>query len=84
MQDRPGRSFGLNITNAQRTTPTPTIEVPPQKRRKLEGEFEDIEGSAQALEVLLRLAEAIEKQTTVLLQICKAVENQARTVHEHK
>jgi hypothetical protein len=52
----------------------PATEVSPQKRRKLGRAVEGIGGSVQSLEVLLMVAKAIEKQTTVLRQICHAVE----------
>lgn len=68
------RSFGLDITNAQCTAQMPATKVPPQKRRKLGREVEGTGSSVQSLEVLLKVAEAIEKQTAVLRQICNAVE----------
>ncbi|KAG1808226.1 uncharacterized protein BJ212DRAFT_1303105 [Suillus subaureus] len=69
------RSFGLDITNAQCTAPMPATEILLRKRRKLGRGVEGMGGSVQSLKVLMKVAEAIEKQTTVLQQICNAVKS---------
>ncbi|KAG1741752.1 uncharacterized protein EDB91DRAFT_1081564 [Suillus paluster] len=74
-QNSDQRSFGLDITNAQCTAPMPATKVQPQKCRKLGRAVEGMGSSVQSLEVLLKVAEAIEKQTTVLQQICNAVKS---------
>ncbi|KAG1811519.1 uncharacterized protein BJ212DRAFT_1302018 [Suillus subaureus] len=74
-QDSDQRSFGLDITNAQCTAPMPATEMLLQKCRKLGRGVEGMGGSVQSLKVLLKVAEAIEKQTTVLQQICNAVKS---------
>ncbi|KAG1904884.1 uncharacterized protein F5891DRAFT_1184306 [Suillus fuscotomentosus] len=76
------RNFGQDV----RATSVPVVELqPPVKHRKIERKFELFEGESalakvmqevvEVREVVSRIEAVIDRQNTVLLEICNAIEN---------
>ncbi|KIK35592.1 hypothetical protein CY34DRAFT_16925 [Suillus luteus UH-Slu-Lm8-n1] len=77
------RNFGHDITNI-RATSVPVIGLPPEKRRKVGGNLVLCEGELLAKvmqevegvrEAMSRIEVIFDRQRTVLLEICNAIEN---------
>lgn len=69
-----------------RATSVPIVELPPEKRTRIEGKFESFEGESPALAKIMqevermrdtvsRMGVVINRHHAVLLELCNAIEN---------